>query len=110
LRERLLEMGIYPGFTKETLETQGYFQIDDKADLEATWPVILEYRPDFIKTILVFSEEYEKRRHDAAYFGRKGLDPELLKDLVRLAHEHDLRVSTHVATAADFLHAVDAGR
>jgi hypothetical protein len=109
LRHMLLERGVYPGFTKESLETQGYFLIDDKRDLESTWPTILEFRPDFIKTVLVASEEYEKRKDDASYFGRKGLQPELLKDIVALAHDHDLRVSAHVNTARDFHHAVAAG-
>jgi hypothetical protein len=109
LRERLLAQGAYPGFTKETLKDHGYVIIDSEADLEAKWKRILSFRPDFIKTILVFSEEFEKRKNDDAYFGEKGLDPSLLPKIVRKAHEHGLRVSVHVETGTDFHHAVWAG-
>lgn len=109
LRERLLERGIYPGFTKETLNNQGYVLIDNEADLEKKWAMILSYRPDFIKAILVSSEEYQKRKDDPAFFGQKGLDPQVLPKIVAKAHAHGLRVSVHVSTATDFHHAVRAG-
>jgi hypothetical protein len=75
--------------------------------LEAKWPAILEGHPDFIKTFLLFSEEFEKRRDIAGM--HKGLDPKLLPAIVAKAHASGLRVSTHVDTAADFRFAVDAG-
>ena len=109
LRERLLERGIYPGFTKETLNNQGYVLIDSESDLEKKWAMILSFRPDFIKAVLVNSEDYQKRKDDPAYFGQKGLDPQLLPKIVAKAHSHGLRVSVHVNTATDFHHAVRAG-
>lgn len=109
LRESLLERGAYEGFTKETLRDHAYFVIDSDADIEMKWPLILQYRPDFIKLILVFSEEYEKRRNDETYFGEKGLSPEIYPKLVKLSHDHGLRVSTHVNSANDFRVAVEAG-
>jgi imidazolonepropionase-like amidohydrolase len=109
LRESLLERGAYEGFTKETLRDHAYFVIDSDADIEMKWPLILQYRPDFIKLLLVFSEEYEKRRNDENYFGEKGLNPEIYGKLVRLSHDHGLRVSTHVNSANDFHVAVQAG-
>ena len=74
LRELLLERGAYPGFTKESLRDHGYYVIDRPADLESKWEAILANRPDFIKAFLLRSEEFEKRRDSADYFGRKGLD------------------------------------
>jgi hypothetical protein len=109
LRESLLERGAYEGFTKETLRDHAYFIIDSDADIESKWPLILQYRPDFIKLLLVHSEEYEKRRNDDKYFGQKGLNPEIYAKLVRLSHDHKLRVSTHVNSAHDFRVAVEAG-
>jgi len=109
LRHRLLERGAYPGFTKETLKDHGYFAIDSSADLQKKWDRILEYRPDFIKVFLLFSEEFEKRKDDEQYFGRKGLDPALVPEIVQKAHQKGLRVSAHVNTATDFHHAVTAG-
>ncbi len=46
---------------------------------------------------------------DAAFNGQKGLNPALLAGIVAKAHQNGLRVSTHVATATDFHHAVSAG-
>lgn len=109
LREQLLERGVYEGFTRETLRDHAYFVVDSPADLDAKWPLVLQYRPDFIKAMLVHSEEYAKRRDDEAYFGNKGLDPRVLPLLVERAHEAGLRISVHVNSAADFHVAVASG-
>jgi imidazolonepropionase-like amidohydrolase len=105
----LMSQGIYPGFTKEQLRDKLYFTIDSESDLEAKWPQILKLRPDFIKTNLWCSDEYEKRRDDPAYYGRRALDPHLLPKIVAKAHASGLRVSVHIANAADFHYAVAAG-
>lgn len=109
LREMLLERGAYPGFTRETLPGQGYFVVDDEAGLERQWPVIVGLRPDFIKIILVSSEEFARRRDDPAFFGQKGLDPALVPLIVRRARANGLRVFAHVNTAHDFHVAVRSG-
>jgi hypothetical protein len=86
-----------------------YFRVDDEEGLDRVWEEVLEGRPDFVKTYLLYSEEYARRRDDPAFFGWKGLDPALLPEIVRRAHQAGLRVSTHVETATDFHHAVVAG-
>jgi hypothetical protein len=83
--------------------------IDNLNDLDRKWPRILAGKPDFIKTILMYSEEYEKRKDDKSYFDWKGLNPALLPEIVRRAHHAGLRVSTHVETATDFHNAAIAG-
>lgn len=100
---------VYPGQTRETLKDYRYFTIDSEADLEKKWPLLINQRPDFIKTHLWFSDEYEKRKNDPAYFGQKGLDPRFLPKIVAKARAAKLRVSTHVSNAADFHLAVAAG-
>lgn len=85
-----------------------YHLINDQKDLETKWTGILADKPDFIKTYLLFSEEYRERR-DRDVDGFKGLDPELLPLIVKRAHDAGLRVSTHVNTAFDFGVAVRAG-
>lgn len=109
LQELLLTQGNYPGHTRATLKDHLSFTIDSEADLDAKWPRVLSNRPDFIKTILLFSEEFEKRKDDPAYAGQKGLDPRLLPQIVAKAHASGLRVTTHVATATDFHYALAAG-
>jgi imidazolonepropionase-like amidohydrolase len=107
--EILLRQGYYPGIAKEGLRDKVYFTIDTERDLEATWPRILALRPDFIKTNLWYSDEFERRRNDPAFIGRKGLDPGLLRLIVERAHAGGLRVSAHVVNGADFRNAVNAG-
>ena len=109
LREFLLEQGAYPGFTRETLPGQGYFVIDSETDLQRHWPTIASQRPDFIKIVLAFSEEFARRRDDPAFFGLKGLDPALVPRIVERAHANGLRVFAHVETGHDFHVAVAAG-
>jgi hypothetical protein len=83
--------------------------IDTVADLDHKWPRILAGKPDFIKTTLVYSEEFAKRKDDKNYFSWKGLNPALLPEIVKRAHLAGLRVSTHVESATDFHNAFVAG-
>lgn len=86
-----------------------YWTVDDRAALDRQWPAIVAGRPDFLKTYLLYSEAYARRRDDTTFVGWKGLDPALLPEIVRRAHRAGLRVSTHVETAADFRAALAAG-
>jgi len=103
---RNLERGAEP---KDWAEGGFYFIIDNLADLDHKWGKVLSGKPDFIKTYLQYSEEYEKRKEDDAYFDWRGLNPALLPEIVRRAHQVGLRVSTHVETATDFHNAIVAG-
>jgi hypothetical protein len=105
----LLPQGYYPGIATGALRDQVYITIDSEADLAAKWPRILALRPDFIKANLWYSDEFERRRDDPAFTGRKALDPALLRLIVERAHATGLRVSTHVASGADFRNAIVAG-
>lgn len=111
IRKTYLELGHFEGLfnTLEEIESHGYFIIDDSEDLENKWDQILSFSPDFIKINLLYSEEYEMRKDDTTYFARKGLNPELVPQIVTKAHHDNLRVSAHVATAHDFHVAVAAG-
>ena len=83
--------------------------IDSLPDLERKWPRILAGRPDFIKIMLLHSEEYARRRADSAFFNWRGIDPALVPEVVRRAHAAGLRISAHVETAADFHAALVGG-
>ena len=86
-----------------------YYAINDELDLYRKWNAILEGKPDFIKTYLLYSEEYAKRKNDEAFFSQRGLDPALLPKIVKKAHAAGLRVSTHIESATDFHNALVAG-
>ena len=78
---------IFYGITCESQETSliAFSQLANFSLWENSSDRILGFRPDFIKAILVFSEEFEKRKDDPAYFGQKGLNPKLLPNLVTKA-------------------------
>ncbi len=107
-----------------------YHTMETVRDLDAKWPKLMASKPDFVKVILVYSEEYTKRKFrpefgDPAtgnpdwtskdhlkrdpYFSRRGLDPALVKPIVERAHKAGLPVVAHVESAADFHVAVEAG-
>jgi hypothetical protein len=106
LAERQISRGAW---SKTDGEGGFYFVIDNQADLDRKWKTIVAGRPDFIKTYLLYSEEYGKRKNDDSYSDWRGLDPTLLSEIVRRAHRARLRVSTHVETAFDFRQALAAG-
>lgn len=81
------------------MENRAYFLIDTKADLDVKWGRIVEGKPDFIKTFVLFTGTERQ----------KGLDEEVLREIVKRAHAGGLRVSSHIETANDFRLAVEAG-
>lgn len=105
----LLPHGYYPGYTAESLVDYRYFPIGSAQELDRKWPAFLAQKHDFVKVMISYSEEYEKRKDDPAYFGKRGLDPKLLPLVVKKAHAAHLRVSVHVNTAADFHNALVGG-
>jgi imidazolonepropionase-like amidohydrolase len=90
-------------------ENLGYYIIDNKEDLNRKWPLIMADHPDLIKTHLLYTEEFEKRRDDPAFYGDKGLDPKVLALIVAKAHADGLKVACHIETAGDFRNALAAG-
>lgn len=100
---------LLPGMSKADVNGQAYFVIDSEKELEAAWPSVRAGHPDFIKAYLEHSEEYEARKGDPKFYGKRGLSPALLGKVVRRAHGDGLRVAVHVNTAADFREAVRAG-
>lgn len=85
------------------------YPVRDSADLERRWPGFVAYRTDFVKALLLYSENHERTKDDPKEFNWHGLDPKLLPLLVRRAHAAGLTVTTHVESAADFHTALRAG-
>jgi imidazolonepropionase-like amidohydrolase len=105
----LASSGQLTNVTAKDMPGEAYFIVDNEKDLNEKWPQVKAGKPDFIKTYLEHSEEYELRKSDDKYFGKRGLDPKLLAKIVTKAHGDKLRVSVHIATAKDFHFAVNAG-
>ena len=96
-------------WTEADAEGGFYYTIDSPVDLDQKWPALVATKPDFIKTYLLYSEQYRKRKDDPRFEFWRGLDPALLPLIVKRAHAAGLRVSTHIESAADFHNALFAG-
>jgi hypothetical protein len=88
---------------------KAYYTIDSEKDLKDKWPMILTDKPDFIKTYLANSEDYDKQSPPSKYKLRTGLNPTLLPTIIAKAHKAGLKVAVHVETAFDFRTAIKAG-
>lgn len=108
LYERLVAQDVLD-IPKEELDGLAFFVVDSEADLERQWPRLLATGPDLVKVYLSAAEEHAARRDNPAFYGKRGLDPALLPDIVRRAHDAGLRVAVHIETAFDFRTAVAAG-
>jgi imidazolonepropionase-like amidohydrolase len=104
--ERNIKRG---GMTEAQGDGMFYFAVDSPQDVERRWPAFVAFKPDIVKTVLVYSDQYEKRKDDPAKLGWRGLDPALLPFIVKKSHAAGLPVTAHVENAADFHAAVAAG-
>ncbi len=107
LQAMLLKQGLYPGLTADQLDGTTYFQIESVADLEAKWSKIRAKHGDILKVVL--QSPGGRTAFAPPATKRAGLDPELLPAIVRKAHQENLPVAAHIATASDFRDAVGAG-
>lgn len=111
IRELFFDRGYYDGIfdSKDEIPGIGYTEIENREELTQKWPNLIRQGPDFIKIMLSHSEEYDLRKDDPEFFGYKGIDPQLVPDIVELAHAEGLSLTAHIDTAADFHYAVAAG-
>jgi len=110
IRELFFDRGYYEGVfgSKEEIAGIGYTEIANREELLQKWPDLTNQNPDFVKFMLIHSEEYDLREDDPEFFGHKGIDPQLVPHLVELAHAEGLSITAHVDTATDFHNAVTA--
>jgi hypothetical protein len=102
--------GPFAAFVRDSLDPGTVMQVDTKEDIARRWPYFLAGKPDFVKVFLFRSEIYDQLRNDPRVNeGNRGIDPKLVPEIVRLAHEAGLQVSAHVFTANDFRVAVESG-
>ncbi len=89
-------------------EGDAYVFADDPQMLARLWPTYLALKTDFLKVILSNSESHAEN-FAKQIPGGHGLNPALLPDAVRRAHDAGLRVWCHVDTAQDFHVGVRSG-
>ena len=96
-------------YLKDSLDPGTVIQVETKEDIAKRWQYFLSGKPDFVKVYLLNTEAFEQMKTDPRRKGNTGIDPKLVPEIVRLAHEAGLQVSAHVFTAADFRNALAGG-
>src|ERR1035437_5903020 len=110
IARQFIAFGVFPRTWADSgLDPNVVMMVRDSMDIAARWPAFLASKPDFVKVFLLNSEEYERRRNDDAFLYKRGMDPRLVSEIVRRAHQAGLRVSAHIYTAGDFQNALHGG-
>lgn len=78
-------------------------------EIVAALDLLTAQNADFVKMLLVFSEDYAERRDDPAYYGSKALNPENVPFLVAEAKKRGLPSYFHVESNFDLGVAARAG-
>jgi imidazolonepropionase-like amidohydrolase len=103
------QIGLY-WLAPEAVEGEWVYYADSADDLDAIFARIAAHRPDLVKIILSYSEDYARLRDDESMPPwYRGLDPALAEPIVARAHAEGLRVAAHVMSGHDFSVAVNAG-
>ena len=100
---------VYRGFTYDDFYQAAFHYGRNEAEIEATLDLLVSQGAQFIKAMLLWSEEYDLRRDNDTYYGLKGLSPNNFSYLVKAAHKRNLTVFAHIQTRYDAIIAVAAG-
>jgi (2Fe-2S) ferredoxin len=103
LVHNLHKRGYYKGTPIESLENLRYFTMDTEDDISNKWPLISKYNPDFIKIMLINSDQYDRNINDTSIW-YKGLNPKLVHSIVEKVHHNGLRITAHINNTFDFHH------
>jgi hypothetical protein len=97
------------GMTPADLDGGFLLPVTTTTDVDRRWwAQVRKQHPDFVKIILVYSEDRMAGVPRPTDSDRHGLDPALAGYIVKRAHRDGLRVSAHVESAYDFDVAVKA--
>jgi imidazolonepropionase-like amidohydrolase len=100
---------VYPNIKPADFLGDAYHFVSKPSDIVPVLDRLQAQHAQFVKIMVLYSEEFSKRRDDPKYRGLKGLDPKLVPLIVREAHRRGLRVAAHIETAQDFRVIVSSG-
>ena len=87
-----------------TAEGDAFWFMDTVEDVQEKWPEYIAQEPDIVKVYISYVDHDEGRGECGV-----GLCPEVLRVIVKRAHDAGKRVFAHVNTAADVSLALEAG-
>ncbi len=105
----ILTRWVYQCWEREDFIGNAFHYGRNEAEIDAALDLLVSQGATFVKSYLLFSEEFELRRGNEEYYGEAGLDPALMPYLVEAAHARGLPVAVHVQTRQDAVTAARAG-
>ena len=105
----ILTQYVYPGKPREWFDGNAFHYGRTDEEVDAALALLDAQGADFVKAILVFSEDYDLRRDDPEFYGMKGMGPSRVLHLVDAAKRIGKPVAFHVESVEDLLAAASAG-
>jgi imidazolonepropionase-like amidohydrolase len=100
---------IYPNIQPAAFLGDAFHYVNSVSDIAPVLDRLQSQHAEFVKIMVLNSEEYAQRQDSAAHRAFSGLNPALVQPIVAEAHRRGLRVVAHIETAADFRVIVAAG-
>ncbi|WP_300532730.1 amidohydrolase family protein [Maricaulis sp.] len=104
-----LSQYVYQGWELPDFLGNAFHYGRTEGEIDAALDLLLEQGAGFVKTYLLYSEDYGNRANQANFYGQTGLNPENFPYLVEAAHARGLPVAVHVQTRYDAVVAARAG-
>src|SRR5581483_12479235 len=89
----VLRQRVYPQLKPEDFLGDAFHYVTKPGDIDPVLDRLVAQHAQFVKLMVIFSEEYAKRKDDPAYRGYKGVDPALVPAIARAAHRRGLRLA-----------------
>jgi imidazolonepropionase-like amidohydrolase len=105
----ILRPRVYPNVPPDKFVGDAFHYVTKLSDIRPVLDRLQSQGAEFVKIMVLNSEEFAERTNDPARRGHSGLNPALVAPLVAEAHRRGLRVAAHIETAADFRLIVAAG-
>jgi imidazolonepropionase-like amidohydrolase len=105
----ILRPRVYPNVPPDKFLGDAFHHVTKVSDIGPVLDRLQAQGAEFVKFMVLNSEEFAQRTNDPARRGHSGLNPALVAPLVAEAHRRGLRVAAHIETAADFRVIVAAG-
>jgi imidazolonepropionase-like amidohydrolase len=109
LYREILHDRVYPTWKDEDFVGNMYHYGRTREEIVAALDTLISQHAGFVKTYLLHSEDYERRKTDPQFHGRAGIDPLNLPFLVQEAEKRGLFVAAHIETVADLRAAAISG-
>lgn len=100
---------VYTNMQPWQMVGDAFHYVTCSGDIDPVLNQLQAQHAEFIKIMVLYSEDFERRKDDDTLRGSKGLDPKLVPGIVAAAHRRGLTVAAHIETAADFRVIVSAG-